>query len=225
MLVTSVRFMKFLIIFSLLIIGHAGQAWCSNPVVERVFASRKVVSTLYFSENSYLLNEDNRTQLEGLVADLKAEISRGRFVRVEGFASREGRDVYSFKLSLQRARSVLDYFEELGTLPEIYLTGYGDMKAEGASPSNEWRVEIATYENLVDVRMVKKKLPTMLARPIEDTSPDNIQSLLDTKMGYSESLSKFDEPLIIDALTIEQALMEKLESLPSKPSGAVSHVE
>ena len=209
----------------LLVAVLAGQVWCSNPVVERILGSRKVLSTLYFSDNSYVIDADGRIQLEMLVDILREEIARGRFVRAEGFASNEGRDIYSFKLSLQRAKSVIDYYHELDALPEIYLTGYGDLKDSGDNPKNEWRVEIASYENLVDVRMVKKKKkPTMLAQPKESAPPISSKSLQEFKLGHMEALSKFDEPLIIDALAVEQALMEKLGTPPAKPTGTVTQV-
>ena len=39
------------------------------------------------------------------------------------------------------------------------------------------------------------------------------------------ALAKLDEPLIIDALAIEQAIREKLDKLPAEPTGSVSQVQ
>ena len=348
-----------LVLLLVITFGFVSQAWSVSPLVERILGSRKVISTLYFNDNSYLIDADGRAQLEMLVEAIKEEIANGRFVRAEGYASNEGRDIYSFKLALQRAKMVVDFYKKRSDLPEIYMTGYGDLKDQGNNPKNEWRVEIATYENLVDVRLVKKKVrfpmiaqpkqidqnplttidtgdgfvpvttieagedvapittigngdeaapittidsgkevsplttidtgdgfapvttieagedvapittigngdeaapittidsgkevsplttidtgdgfapvttieagedvaPLALAAPHIDTSPISSPSLRGFQMGHMGALAKLDEPLIIDALAIEEAIRKKLEKLPEEPTGSVSQVQ
>ncbi|MBW2503048.1 MAG: OmpA family protein [Deltaproteobacteria bacterium] len=200
-------------------------AWGMTPQVKKLLDSRRVVTTIYFANNSYVLKPEDQLELHMLVDVLKKELAKGRFVRAEGFASNEGRDIYSFKLALQRAKTVVDFYRDLQVLPEIYLTGYGDLRAGNGDPAQDWRVEIASYDNFIDVQMVKKKRPSLYAKPKESDPPINSQSLKEFKLGHMEALSKFDEPLIIDALAIEQALMEKLDSPTIKPFGSVSQVD
>jgi len=207
------RFGILLLLTSMVVLSLSSVVWGADPLVERFINSRRVVSTVFFNNNSYLLSVEERTQLVMMLDLLKQEISRGRFVRVEGFASSEGRQVYSFKLSLQRAKTVLDFLNQLGGLPEIYLTGYGDLQSEGSSSQDEWRVEIASYENVVDVN-IPRPVRANVTSNVQDDTPINNRSLLKFKQGHMQAISKFDEPLVIDALAIDQMLMEKVGKIP-----------
>lgn len=221
----NVKPRRLAIILALFLLVGTAPVHGAHPLVERFLESRQVVSTVYFDDNSYLLSGEYQHQLELLVSTLKEEISRGRFIRVEGFASDEGRQIYSFKLSLQRAKSVLDFLQNQRGLPEIYLTGYGDLQAEGENPTDEWRVEVVSYANVVDISMQRQPRPTEDYRGPAQPSPISNKSLLDFKQGYMQAISKFDEPLIIDALAIEQVLAEKLDNLTRKPTGTFTQAE
>lgn len=188
-------------------------AWAVDPLVVKFLESRQVVSTVFFHNNSYQLSTEERTQLVMLLDDLKREIARGRFIRVEGFAGDEGQQVYSFKLSLQRAKTVLDFLNQLGGLPEIFLTGYGDLQAAGSASRDEWRVEIASYDNVVDVR-IPRPVRAVGKSAGQEEPPISNRSLLQFKQGHMQAITRFDEPLIIDAFAIEQMLMEKVGKIP-----------
>ncbi|MDT8440953.1 MAG: OmpA family protein [Desulfuromonadales bacterium] len=206
------RFGILLLLTGTLVLASA-RAWAADPLVQRFLESRQVVSTVFFNSNSYQLSTEERTQLVMLLDDLKKEVARGRFIRVEGFASDEGQQVYSFKLSLQRAKAVLDFLTQLGGLPEIFLTGYGDLQADGSASRDEWRVEIATYENVIDVR-IPRPAHTIGTSAGQGDSPISNRSLLQFKQGDMQAITRFDEPLIIDAYAIDRMLMEKVGRIP-----------
>lgn len=215
--------------------------------------SRDVVATLYFPANSDKLATAEQERITATVHLLRKLQEEGRLIRVEGFSSREGSQEANFLLSIFRARNVADLIEAEGLPAEVTLTGYGDLLAKSVDPLKDRRVEIVSYAKPTGFKKVKfadKKdrvapaTVTGLSEPapaadreidsltvdqaIKNKLADKQKQLADKKFSLpiiAPGISKVtaDEP-IIDALTIEQAIMEKIGAVAPPPTGAVSQV-
>jgi hypothetical protein len=222
---------------------------------ESFMESREVVDTLYFEVNSDSVDARSRQRLAETAARLRELQSSGRMIRVEGYSSPEGDKEANFRLSFFRARAVAELIEVKGLPAGIALTGYGDLQAASDDPSRERRVEIVSYIKPVGMKKVKvsskKEDPVADASAVEPeraTSPEidsyRVDQAIKAKLeernknlaernknvapALSNGLSRAAgaEESIIDALMIEQAIMEKIGSVPAPASDAtVSQVD
>lgn len=215
--------------------------------------SREVVATLYFQVNSDNLAAVEHQRILQIVSQLRQLQKAGRLIRVEGFSSPEGDQEANFQLSFFRARAVADIITSRGLPAEVTLTGYGDLQAKTDDAVKERRVEIASYIKPVGLKPIKivedKHLRATKPDITRVSSGDNVidsfsvdqalkkkldernknladrQRMTDPSVSPGISQSSGAEAPIIDALTIEQAIMEKIGAVQPKPSGAVSRVD
>lgn len=211
--------------------------------------SREVVATLYFPANSDDLVAADRERVAALVTQLRQLQHAGRLIRVEGFSSPEGDREGNFRLSFFRARTVAELIETKGLPAEVTLTGYGDLRVTSADPFQERRVEIASYLKPAGLKRVKvagegdENRSASSETPLAGNEIDlqSVDRAIKGKLGdhgrqFADKdlpgplavpgmrMSSLAEEPVIDALTIEQALMEKLAAEPPLPAGTVSQV-
>lgn len=202
---------RVLIFFLALICFTAPPVFCADRTgLDSFIKSREVVATLYFQANSDDLTKAERERIAGTISLLRKQQKEGRMIRVEGFSSPEGDAEVNFRLSFFRARAVADIIAGKGLPAEVTLTGYGGLHAKSDDPAEERRVEIVSYIKPAGLKRVKvanrqkKIVPGLLAEISQALQP---------------------EKPVIDALAIEQAIMEKIGTEPVTPMGSVSQVD
>lgn len=225
-----------------------------SPDFDSFMQSREVVATLYFQVNSEDLVKGEQERIQATIPQLRELQNQGRMIRVEGFSSPDGDKEHNFQLSFFRARTVADFIDSKELPAEIALTGYGDLLAESADPLKERRVEIVSYLKPVPlkrIKLAKKKGPVVVPQPdfTRVPTPEGLEinsmavdqaiklKLADKKENlagkdpeiipiWSPKLTQASdlESPVIDALTIEQAIMEKIGMSTPPATDAVSQV-
>lgn len=176
-------------------------------------SSRELLATFHFQVNSDRLAEVESKRIDALLPRLKDLQNTGYLIRVEGYASPGGDQAANLSLSLFRARNVAVIIEAKGLPAEVTLTGYGDLRAGNDTPAAERRVEIVAYR----MPQIPKKV-----RIVEKLAKMKEKEAVAAEDAVSFVLPK--EP-IIDALAIEQAIMEKIGAEPAQPTVAVTRVD
>lgn len=202
-----------LIFFTLIYFFMPLVSFADEAIYDSFIKSRQVVATLYFQANSDTLAKVDRAMVEKTVAQLRDLQNGGRMIRVEGFSSPEGDAEENFRLSFFRARTVADIISAKGLQAEVALTGYGDLRAGLSDPTKERRVEIASYVKPPELKKLKVA--------------DKKEKLDSPVSSTAKKLTQISAPLepVIDALAIEQAIMEKIGSPQTLPSASVSQVD
>jgi len=225
-----------------------------DTAFDSFIGSREIVATIFFQANSEELGKKEHERISTTVSRLRKLQTDGRLIRVEGFSSPEGDREVNFRLSFFRARTVADIIKEHGLPAEVTLTGYGDLRSESNDPAKERRVEIASYaipSSLKKVQFSEKKnmppSPRSDVRQEATTNAGQIDSLTvdraikqkiadkrkefaarqrkpDPEVSANFSQGSLPEEPVIDAIAIEQAIMEKIGAEPPPPSGAVSQL-
>lgn len=108
--------------------------------------SRRVIAQISFDAGSDQLSQQSRKELDLLVPELTEVSTQNYLLRVEGFASQDGRASKNVNLSMNRAMKVRNYFQDEHDLNlDLFLTGFGgDVTAENYKDGR--RVDIAIYK-------------------------------------------------------------------------------
>lgn len=112
-----------------------------------VLKSRKVIGVIYFSSDSVNLTRNQRTEIDRIASQVKAQISPEKIVRVEGFTSRRASQAAQLAASLSRAKSVWHYLEKMEpfNISNLYMIGFSAQQSFSSLQGE--RVEIAIYGN------------------------------------------------------------------------------
>lgn len=114
--------------------------------VEQFLASRSVVGQVYFAKRTSDLSAEGKKLLDALVPELVTHQKSGRLIRIEGFASRDGRASTNMDLSMRRALAVKSFLQRHNLTVELFLTGFGEKESITGKLSEQRRVDIAVYE-------------------------------------------------------------------------------
>ncbi len=110
-------------------------------------ASRELVGQVFFADRSAKLTVEAKSELNKLVAQLRAYLRQDRLLRIEGFSGAKEDSQSDSKLSLRRALAVKNYLAKGHQLQlNIYLTGFADNRVDDGQRINGNRVDIAIYE-------------------------------------------------------------------------------
>lgn len=139
--------------FVVMLLGlSAASAQAGNQTVADFIDSRQVVCTVQFDLGSSGLNAPARDSLDKVVNLLAGVNKNETVIRIEGFSSPDGVEQTNIDLSMARAQSVEVYLHEHHGLPmDRYLIGRGVCPEDGLSRNEQRRVEIAMYDNLLDI--------------------------------------------------------------------------
>lgn len=162
--------MRFLILALVLLVpGH--QAWCAtvpgDEAKNGILATRRVVGSVAFAENSAKLDRQAKRALDDLALRLIEGIQLGAgMIRIEGWAEPEEAGATGFELSLRRAKAVNRYLMRHHDLQSCsFLTGLGAGKGEPESAPPGRRVDIAVYQSPESFAAVSEQL-------VQETSND-----------------------------------------------------
>ncbi|GAB4180188.1 MAG: hypothetical protein Tsb0017_08100 [Geothermobacteraceae bacterium] len=125
-----------------------------NPELsfEQFSNSRKVVASVYFATGSHQLDQESRVVLERIAPDLKGISPDKKVLRIEGFSSPEGTELANVRLSMERAAAVELFLRGIsGISYDRYLVGMGVRDNKGLSNAKQRRVDIAIYDNVLNV--------------------------------------------------------------------------
>ncbi len=207
--------MRLLIILIAMLAVHIPLSCLADDAALQAFLkSREVLATFHFQVNASTLSAAELDRVNSILPQIKQQLTAGRMIRVEGYASPEGDRAANLSLSLYRARNLAEIIAGKGLPAEITLTGYGDLLAVKGNNSAERRVEIVAYDQpkaLKKIRFADRQeiLKKAAAAPVK---PDLAIALVE------------NEPMI-DALAIEQAIMEKIGSGPVQPAATVTKLD
>lgn len=119
---------------------------------KKFMESRQVLATVYFDAGSSLLDDEGRAILKDIAPRLKNISNDEKVLRIEGFASPEGKDMVNVLLSMERAASVELFLRQLnGTSYERYLVGKGVLNDSSQDIAHRRRVDIAIYDNVLNI--------------------------------------------------------------------------
>lgn len=206
--------MRVLIVFLTLLALCLPLPSLADDAVFRTFlSSRELLATFHFQVNSDRLTEVESKRIDALLPRLKDLQNNGYLIRVEGYASPGGDQAANLSLSLFRARNVAAIIEAKGLPAEITLTGYGDLRAGNDTPAAERRVEVVAYH----MPRIPKKVRIV----------EKLTKMKERGAAAAEDVVSFDSPKepIIDAMAIDQAIMEKIGVEPARPTVSVSRVD
>ena len=145
-------FIAYLLFFTWL---NVPLALAEDPVpaqVARFLDSRKLVSIVYFKQDSSILSSQAMKSIDSAVARLSRLDMKKILVRIEGFAPLEGDEEVSVPLSMNRALSVMNYVREQYHLKSgLFLISCGDRDLSEVSEDKRRRVEIVLYDNIWDL--------------------------------------------------------------------------
>lgn len=193
------------------------QCLADDPGYQAFLESRELLATFHFQVNSDTLTASESKRVLDILPKLRDMQNAGRMIRIEGYASPEGDRATNLILSMHRARNVAEIIASNDLPAEITLTGYGDLLAARDKFSAERRVEVVAYqppENLKKVKIAEIQDKTKRAVSMSAAIPEPMVTAVEPAK----------EPMI-DALAIEQAIMEKIGAEPAQPSGTVSQVD
>lgn len=140
------------VLFSLLIL----EAQANNNNVADFISSRQIICTVQFELGSSNLSDSAKATLNGVAASLDKINKNEAVVRIEGFSSPDGTELANLNLSMSRAQVVENYLREKYSLPmDRYLIGRGVNPDSGLSKDKQRRVEIAVYDNLLNIETSK----------------------------------------------------------------------
>ncbi len=141
----------FLFLTFLLSITHPVWGEISYPhEVESFFSTRQVLLTLPFKPGHSRLTPEAKKEIDLVIPCLVAVDENNFIYRVEGFSSKDGEDAGNIEVSMERAKSVVDYItQQHGLLNNLFLTGVGERPFMDL-PSDP-KVEIALYDDLLNV--------------------------------------------------------------------------
>lgn len=140
-----------------LLLVMSGIALSEPEGLKEFLDSRKVVAAVYFDYGSSDLNADARAAIEQHIGTIRKAVDGGQIVRVEGFCSPEGKQKANFRLSLHRARSVSEFLSSNGMKSTVEITGFGSIEAGKIAPDKERRVDIALYEQVIDLTPLRSR--------------------------------------------------------------------
>ncbi|PLY04569.1 MAG: hypothetical protein C0624_05540 [Desulfuromonas sp.] len=145
-------FRSLAIIAALILILLVPAAWSASDALNEFaefMSHRNVLVSLDFTHGSHKLTEGSQKSLDRVVGDLKALLDDDKVIRIEGYATQEGKDEYSLVLSMQRAMEVQSYLmDRYGFELDLYFNGYGSGKVAA-----EKRVQIAFYDDSLGLRV------------------------------------------------------------------------
>lgn len=96
---------------------------------------------IYFTAGKSDLDSKYESNLKIILDDLTKNANWG--IEISGYASNEGNEDFNKKLSNERAKSVLDYFNHRGIVRRrIVAIGYGAAESNGLSKEESRRVEV-----------------------------------------------------------------------------------
>ncbi len=214
-------------ILVLLAVSLPGELKADDALFESFIDSREVIATIYFPANTAALHRSEHDQISRVMATLRKLQANGHLIRVEGYSSPEGSGEGNMHLSMFRARTIAEIIAAKGCEAEITLTGYGDLRAKLDDYDKERRVEIAVYDQpsvLKKLRLAEEiELPLPLPLPVPYRSP--IAKEIELPLPAPKMAKSFSDKPVIDALTIEQAIMEKIGAVSAPSSGSFSQLD
>lgn len=139
-----------MVVLMLLLAGGTGfAANLQSTAVDSFLATRRILGTVAFKQNSAMLDARGRATLDSLVAALKEVHAPAEMIRIEGFALAGEEQGKVLSLAMSRAQTVVNYLRENYDLAiSYYLTGFGPGKSRLKVVDPSRRADVAVYDNL-----------------------------------------------------------------------------
>jgi len=146
------------IVMGLAIILGASSAWSAaagSRNVDNFLEHRNVLLSVEFSPASLKLSDESKRALDRIVSDIKALLKDHMIVRIEGYASPQGKEDNNLVLSMQRAMAVQDYLRErYGLEIDLFFNG------SGSRAPSEAMVQLAFYKDTLG--LTKAEVDTII---------------------------------------------------------------
>ncbi len=127
-------------------------AWSASSQPDEVMdflRHRNVLLSVDFDFGSHKLTETSRHSIDRVAGDLKELLGEQKIVRIEGYATPQGKEDYNLVLSMQRAMEVQRYLmNRYGLELDLYFNGYGS----GREPS-ETLVQLTFYDDTLGLKV------------------------------------------------------------------------
>jgi len=121
--------------------AEAQKVTISQPSLQVATHVSNDILKVYFAAGKSDLENKYESKLKVILDELKNKPNWG--IEISGYASNEGNEDYNKKLSNERAKSVLDYFNHRGIVRRrIVAIGYGATETSGLSKEESRRVEV-----------------------------------------------------------------------------------
>lgn len=138
-----------LLVWMTLLCGTAFSGPLETGAVDGFLATRRILGSVAFEQNSAMLDDKGRETLDSLVSALKEIHESAQLIRIEGFAVTGEKDGDVLSLAMARAHSVENYLREHYDLAvSYYLTGFGPGKSQLKIVNPSSRADVAVYDNL-----------------------------------------------------------------------------
>jgi len=142
-------FVLLTIMTGLLTVSSAWSATSLAAEVEEFLRHRNVLLSVEFAFGSHKLTEGSRASIDRVAEDLKMLLRDSKVVRIEGYATPQGKEDYNLVLSMQRAMAIQEYLmNRYGLELDLFFNGYGS----GHAPA-EKLVQLAFYDDTLGLRV------------------------------------------------------------------------